>query len=227
MKKNVIIWTIAAILVVVAILTTRNFSAKPQSIIDPPPYQQTEQEAPASDAAAAEESKGSDDQQGGQETPSSDSTAAEENNESENQQDTSKINLMKDYDFELEDLTGSKISLSGLKGKKIFLNFWATWCPPCKAEMPDIEKLYQETKDTDLVILAVNVGEDKKTVESFIADNNYNFPVLLDVKGTVSQLYQVSGIPTSYFINSEGYLVDGVTGAIPLESMKEYVNNLD
>ena len=63
--------------------------------------------------------------------------------------------------FKLKDLNGVEVSLSDFKGKKVFLNFWASWCPPCKAEMPDLEKLYQETKDSDLVILAVNIGEDK------------------------------------------------------------------
>lgn len=205
MKKNIIIWTIAAILVAVAIYTTRNFDAKPDIVVNPPQEQQTEQTGP---------------------TPTPEPAAADSSTETDNQQEPAEINLMKDYDFELEDLNGNKISLSSLKGKKIFLNFWATWCPPCKAEMPDIEKLYQETKDTDLVILAVNVGEDKKTVQDFIADNKYNFPVLLDVKGEVSQLYQVTGIPTSYFIDTEGYLDDGVSGGIPLESMREYVNKL-
>jgi peroxiredoxin len=93
--------------------------------------------------------------------------------------------------------------------------------------MPDIEKYYQETKDTDVVILAVNVGDDKKTVESFINDKGYNFKVLLDTTGEVSQMYHVTGIPTSYFIDTEGYLDDGANGAISLEAMKEFVNNLE
>lgn len=138
-----------------------------------------------------------------------------------------KINLMEDYDFALEDLKGNKVALSDFKGKKVFLNFWATSCFYCKEEMPDMEKLYQETKNTDLVILAVNAGDDKKTVQDFIEKNNYNFTVLLDVKGEVSLLYQVTGIPASYFIDTKGFLDDGTFGAIPLESMKNYVNNLD
>lgn len=155
-----------------------------------------------------------------QENPEA-STAAD-NNANE-----SKINLMNDYDFTLEDLNGNEVKLSSLKGKKVFLNFWATWCPPCRAEMPDIEKLYQETKDSELVILAVNVGEDKKAAQDFMNSNNYNFTVLLDENGEVSRLYQVTGIPTSYFIDTEGFLGDGVSGAISLESMKEYINNLE
>lgn len=202
MKKSIIIWAAAIILVVIAFYTTRNYNAK--SDITAVPSQQNQQTAP---------------------TPSPGS--ADNSNESESNQEEVKTNLMDNYDFTLEDLNGSKVKLSELKGKKVFLNFWATWCPPCKAEMPDIEKLYQETKESNLVILAVNVGEDKKTVQDFIEKNSYNFPVLLDVSGEVSQLYQVTGIPTSYFIDSEGYLDDGVSGAIPLEKMKEFVNNLN
>ena len=204
MKKSVIIWTIAAILVITAVYTTKNYNANSNTGKNIPQQNQ----------------------QTGQVTPTPTPTPADNSSQSASQQEQNKINLMEDYDFTLEDLNGNKVTLSELKGKKVFLNFWATWCPPCKAEMPDIEKLYQETKDTDLVILAVNVGEDKKTVQGFVKDKEYNFNVLLDVKGEVSQLYQVTGIPTSYFIDTEGYLDDSVTGAIPLESMKEYVNKL-
>ena len=181
MKKSIILWITAIILVITAVYTINNYNAK--SITAKNPAQQ-------------------------------------------NQQEQDKTNLMDNYDFTLEDLNGNKVTLSQLKGKKVFLNFWATWCPPCKAEMPDIEKLYQETKDSDLVILAVNAGDDKKTVQDFIAKNNYNFSVLLDSDGEVSQLYQVTGIPTSYFIDTEGYLDDGTSGVIPLESMKKYINKL-
>lgn len=199
MKKNIIIGITAIILVVIAVYVTKNYNSKSEIVINPPRQ----------------------DQQTEQRTPDSESTPAADDNSSE-----SKINLMDNYDFTLEDLNGNMVKLSSLKGKKVFLNFWATWCPPCKAEMPDIEKLYQETKDNDLIILAVNSGEDKKAVENFMNENNYNFTVLLDVKGEVSRLYQVTGIPTSYFIDTGGFLDDGISGAMPLEAMKEYVSNL-
>ena len=206
MKKSIIIWTIAAILVGVAFYTVKNYNANSGTSKNTPPQNlQAGQEAPA---------------------PTSIPWKIDSSNPSGSQQPQDKINMMQDYDFTLEDLQGNKVTLSELKGKKVYLNFWATWCPPCKEEMPDIEKLYQETQDSNLIILAIDVGEDKKTVQDFIAKNNYNFTVLLDTKGEVSQLYQVTGIPTSYFIDTEGYLGDGVTGAIPLETMKEYVNNL-
>lgn len=206
MKKSIIIWTLAAILAVAAFYTIKNYNEASSAAKNAP--RQNQQEAQAAP------------------TPTPIPWKTDSINQSESQQPQDRINMMEKYDFTLEDLDGNKITLSELKGKKIFLNFWATWCPPCKAEMPDIEKLYKETKDSGIIILAVNVGEDKKTVQDFIVKNNYSFTVLLDAAGEVSQLYQVTGIPTSYFIDTEGYLYDGVTGAMPLESMKEYVNKL-
>ncbi|MGE5677128.1 MAG: redoxin domain-containing protein [Pseudomonadota bacterium] len=204
MKKSIIIWLAAALLVAVAVYTMKDFNSKPG----------LSKNAPAQGQQASV-------------TPEPSPSQAENTAQPEEQQAPAKTNLMKDFDFQLEDLQGNKVSLSDFKGKKVFLNFWATWCPPCKAEMPDIEKYYQETKDTDVVILAVNVGDDKKTVESFIKDKGYNFRVLLDTTGEVSQMYRVSGIPTSYFINTEGFLDDGAEGAISLEAMRKFVDNLE
>lgn len=137
-----------------------------------------------------------------------------------------KISKTKAMDFKLKDLNGKEVSLSNYKGKKVFLNFWATWCPPCKAEMPEMEKLYQETKDSDLVILAVNLDEDKDTVQKFINSNKYNFPVLLDTGNIVASQYEVVSIPTSFFIDKEGNIVDKHIGAMTIEDMKNYINNI-
>lgn len=132
----------------------------------------------------------------------------------------------KAIDFKLKDLNGKEVSLSDFKGKKVLLNFWATWCPPCKAEMPDLENLYQENKDSDLVILAVNIGEDKETVQSFINKNRYNFNVLLDTDQGVAIDYNIVSIPTSYFIDKEGNIVSKKVGAMTIEEMKSYVKQL-
>lgn len=131
---------------------------------------------------------------------------------------------LKVTDFKLKDLNGKEVSLSDLRGKKVFLNFWASWCPPCKAEMPDIERLYEETKDSDLVILAVNLGEDKDTVKSFIDKNNYKFRILLDSDQTVAEQYSITSIPTSFFIDKNGIIVSKKIGAMTYEEMKDYVN---
>lgn len=124
-------------------------------------------------------------------------------------------------DFKLEDLQGKEIKLSDFKGKKVFLNFWASWCGPCKAEMPHMQQLYEETKDKDIVILAVNVGEDKDKVKSFIEENKYAFPVVLDIKQEAALQYGISAFPTSFFIDEEGYVYSGIRGAMSLDMMKE------
>jgi peroxiredoxin len=133
----------------------------------------------------------------------------------------------KALDFKLKDLDGNEVSLSSLKGKKVFLNFWATWCPPCKAEMPEIEKLYQETKDSDLVILAVDIGENSNTVKPFIDENKYNFKVLLDSDQSVATQYGISSIPTSYFIDTDGNIISTHIGAMTIDQMKAYIKTLD
>jgi thiol-disulfide isomerase/thioredoxin len=133
----------------------------------------------------------------------------------------------KAQDFKLKDLNGNEVSLSDYKGKKVFLNFWASWCPPCKAEMPEIEKLYKETKDSDLIILAVDIGEDKQTVKSFIDKNKYNFKVLLDTDQAAATKYNIASIPSSYFIDKDGNIVATHIGSMNLAQMKNYIQQLD
>ena len=134
---------------------------------------------------------------------------------------------LKAKDFKLKDLNGKELSLSDLRGKKVFLNFWATWCPPCRNEMPEIEKLYQETKNSDLVIVSVEIGEPLSTVKPFIDQNEYNFKVLLDSDQSVATEYGISAIPTSFFIDKEGNIVSKNTGAMNIDQMKEYIKTLD
>lgn len=139
----------------------------------------------------------------------------------------SDITYEKAQDFQLVDLQGNKVSLSDYQGKKVFLNFWATWCPPCKAEMPEIEKIYQETKDSDLVILALEIGEPLDDVKSFIDDNNYNFKVLLDLDQSVATAYGISAIPTSFFIDEEGNIIGKRVGGMNYDEMKGYISLLE
>jgi peroxiredoxin len=136
------------------------------------------------------------------------------------------ISRQKAADFKLKDLSGKEVSLSDFKGKRVFLNFFATWCPNCKAEMPEMEKLYEETKDSDLVILAVDLEESTETVRSFINNNKYNFKVLLDSNNTAAEKYQISSIPTSYFIDKDGNIVDKHIGSMTIQDMKIYIDKL-
>jgi len=130
-------------------------------------------------------------------------------------------------DFTLKDLAGNKIALSKFKGKKVYINFWATWCGYCVQEMPDFEKISKENKDTKLVLLAVNAGESQKTVSKFMKKKAYTFKVLLDLKETVSSdSYHVNGYPTSVFINSDGTINNTVVGMMSYEDMKAEIEKL-
>lgn len=123
-------------------------------------------------------------------------------------------------DFELRDLNDKAVNLSDYRGQKIFLNFWASWCPPCRAEMPDMQKLHEEDL-SDFKIIAVNVGENKSTASEFIMDNNLDFKVLLDSSREISREYLVRGIPTSYFLDENGVIINKVTGLISYNRMLE------
>ncbi len=117
-------------------------------------------------------------------------------------------------DLTLSDMGGRKVSLSSLKGKVVLLNFWATWCPPCREEMPTLESLYQTLKGrSDFILLAVDSSEKKEVVADFLKKNPYHFPVLLDVDGSVSSEYSVSAIPTTYLIDTQGKIIAGTRGA--------------
>jgi len=105
-------------------------------------------------------------------------------------------------------------SLSSYKGKVVILNFWATWCPPCRAEMPSMETLYQRFNSQGLEILAVNIKEDANHVRQFIQNNKYTFPVMLDSDAKASGLYGINAIPTSFIINRDGKIIGKVTGSI-------------
>ena len=114
--------------------------------------------------------------------------------------------------FTLPLLSGGTASLSAYKGKVVFLNFWATWCPPCQEEMPSMEKLYQRLKSQGLEILAVDLGEDSGTVQQFIRDRSYTFPVLLDMDNKVGSLYGIRSIPSTFIIDREGKIISMIVG---------------
>jgi peroxiredoxin len=110
--------------------------------------------------------------------------------------------------FNLKDLEGTVVSLSSLRGKVVFLNVWATWCAPCREEMPSIESLYNEFKNNkDFVILAVSQDTDGKPVKPFVQHNHLQFTVLLDPNNDVGERYDVSGIPETFIIGRDGRIV--------------------
>lgn len=107
-------------------------------------------------------------------------------------------------DFVLQDMSGTKHRLSDYRGKGVFLNFWGTWCEPCKEEMPYMVDLYKGFKKQGVEILAVNVGESNYLVNKFIKNYDLNFPVLIDKSRDVQNAYGIDPIPTSFFIDSSG-----------------------
>ncbi|MEA4900778.1 TlpA disulfide reductase family protein [Desulfitobacterium sp.] len=126
-------------------------------------------------------------------------------------------------DFELQTLDGKTITLSSLKGKKFILNFWASWCPPCRQEMPDMEKFYTDNHQNGIEILGVNLTSAEKSrtdVPTFIEGNGITFPVVLDESGKVGQLYKVSSIPASFIIDSEGVIQKKLVGPMTYDSMR-------
>ena len=107
-------------------------------------------------------------------------------------------------DFTLPNPVGKKLSLKDFRGKLVFLNFWASWCLPCREEMPAKERLYQEFKNRDFVILAVNVKDNRKDALAFIKELKLTYPVVLDPDGEVGLLYGAWGIPATYLIGPKG-----------------------
>jgi len=114
--------------------------------------------------------------------------------------------------FILPDLNDKKVSLEDHRGKVVFLNFWATWCPPCRAEMPSMEKLYDKFKNKDFTILAVNLGENISQVKAFKETYKLNFPILLDADGSLGLIYGAISIPTTYLIDRNGYILGAALG---------------
>lgn len=132
--------------------------------------------------------------------------------------------------FELETIDGETMKLSDLKGKKVILNFWATWCAPCRVEMPELQKFHEEYQD-EVVIAAVNLtgSESKKEdVYEYIDKYKYTYSILLDENSQVSDTYQAISIPTTYFIGTNGKVQQPrKVGPMTYEFMEKMINSLD
>lgn len=129
-------------------------------------------------------------------------------------------------DFKLEQINENNelesIQLSDLEGKGVMLNFWATYCEPCEAEMPYMQKLYPEYHNQGIEIVAVSLDGGQLVIDRFIDKYDLTFPVMHDSKGQVSDLYKVGPIPSTFFINPEGEIVEIVEGALTLERLESY-----
>jgi thiol-disulfide isomerase/thioredoxin len=114
----------------------------------------------------------------------------------------------------LKDLDGQMLDLAQLKGKVVLINFWATWCPPCRREMPSMERLSRALAGEAFGVLAVDVGEDADTITAFTSqlDTPLGFPILLDTRSRVMQAWKVAGLPTSFLVDRQGRIVASAVG---------------
>lgn len=124
-------------------------------------------------------------------------------------------------DFTLETLNGETVALSDLRGQAVVVNLWTTWCPPCRREMPTLQKVYEEYKERGLVILAVNstVQDDLQAIPAFVEKYGLTFPILLDKNNEAGRLYQLRSLPSTFFIRRDGTIHEAVIGGPMAEAL--------
>jgi peroxiredoxin/outer membrane lipoprotein-sorting protein len=126
-------------------------------------------------------------------------------------------------DFTLSDANGARVTLSALRGKVVIVDFWATWCPPCQAQMPDLQKMHSELAAQGLVVLGLDVGEDAATVTKFAAQHGYTFALLLGAEPDITEKYFVPGYPTTFLIDRQGRIAFRTEGGLTPEKLRAAV----
>ncbi len=130
-------------------------------------------------------------------------------------------------DFKLADLsTGQPVSMSAMRGKPVWINFWASWCPPCKAELPRMKEEYQKYKGRGLVIVGIDMWEDPAHIREFTKSNSYDWTFVVDPDGSVTNRYFTSGVPTHLFIASSGVIQAIHRGGLKRDAMEELVGKI-
>lgn len=132
-------------------------------------------------------------------------------------------------DFTLNGLDGTPVSLSDLRGKVVVLNFWASWCPPCRVEMPHMQRLYEKYEAENVVVLGINLTSTEKSpgaAQGFVEEQGLSFPVLLDSKGEVMDTFRIVAYPTTYFIDEEGVIRQVSQGAMNADMLKKAIQPL-
>ena len=129
-------------------------------------------------------------------------------------------------DFSMTGISGQQISLKDLRGQGVLVNFWATWCYPCREEMDDLKAAYEKYKDQGIVILGIDMKEGEDTVRKFTDSYKITYPILIDTDGKVSDAYNVFGIPSSFFIDREGVIRDIVLGEMDQDSINNKIEKL-
>jgi DsbE subfamily thiol:disulfide oxidoreductase len=131
-------------------------------------------------------------------------------------------------EFTLNDLNGKSVKLKDVvsQNKVTLVNFWATWCPPCRGEIPELIKLYKKYSGQKMALVAIDLQEDPGQVKAFAKSNGMNFMVLVDTKGIAGNQYRVSGIPTTFIIDNKGVIRDMTVGGTTLEALEAKIQPL-
>ncbi|MFK8793260.1 peroxiredoxin family protein [Planococcus plakortidis] len=133
-------------------------------------------------------------------------------------------------DFTLTDQDGETVKLSDYRGKKVILNFWATWCPPCRAEMPHMQQFHENNAGGDVEILAVNLtAQDNgdEAIRSFIDEFGLTFSIPMDETGSTAQTYQIRTVPTTFILNTKGEIAQKIVGPMDEQIMKDQTDSID
>jgi cytochrome c biogenesis protein CcmG/thiol:disulfide interchange protein DsbE len=129
-------------------------------------------------------------------------------------------------DFVFQTLDGQEVSLSDYRGQVVLVNFWATWCPPCRAEIPDLEAAYQDYRDEGFVVLGVNVEEPVETIRPFVEEIGISYPILLDEDGEALKIYRAIGLPMSLILDQDGVIQVRHAGTLTAAHLENYLGKL-
>jgi thiol-disulfide isomerase/thioredoxin len=127
-------------------------------------------------------------------------------------------------DIAFTTMDGKSITLKSLRGKVVMLNFWGSWCSPCREEMPTMQKMYEKVKGQHFEIVAINLGETEVAVTAFVKQNKLTFPIWMDKNKVAGKIFNIDSIPVSFFINKEGKIVDYKKGMFTEAELQFYIN---